>query len=323
MNKSTSDPEKLKSKLTKTPNPKQAKKSFSVAPIVNLVNYIRKLFGLAQPQASADLQRAITGLEAKAHDLDHEEVMILDNFLQFHSKTVEDAMIPRSDIVAVHADLNIGDLISTINQFHHTRILVYADNLDEILGFIHIKDVFAHLTNPLSKDKAFDIRKCIRQPVAASTSMKLLDLLRDMQYKCTHIAIVVDEYGGTEGIVTMENIIEQLLGSINDEHDMHVNHHAGIKIINSNTFIINARVEIEEIEEVLSLKLKSDEDDFDTLGGLALARAAQVPAVGSKILLSEHGLELEITKATDRAIQEIKLTKLFSIVEQVTMNAEI
>ena len=230
-----------------------------------------------------------------------EEKDILHNFLKFSSKTLEDIMIPRSDISAVKHDISLEELNQVIVKFPHTRTLVYEDNLDNIIGFIHIKDIF----KVLAKKQNFYLKKLLRKHIIAAHSMRLITLLQEMQKKRTHIAIVVDEYGGTDGIITSEDIVEEVFGRIDDEHDEKLASDS-YKILNSNTILSSGRVKVEELEALLNIKLKNDDDEFDTIGGLVLAKVGNVPVVGTKIEITNQ-IELEVIDATPRTLKKVKL----------------
>lgn len=179
--------------------------------------------------------------------------------------------------------------------------MVYEDTLDNIIGFIHIKDLF----KVLAKKQTFQLKKIIRKPIISAPSMKLIALLAEMQIKRTHIAIVVDEYGGTDGIVTIEDIMEEIVGKIDDEHDKKLKSDS-YKILNSHTILASSRVEVEKLEEILGVKLKGDDDEFYTIGGLILAKVGNVPPVATTIDISED-VEVEVIEASPRVLKQVKL----------------
>lgn len=224
----------------------------------------------------------------------------LSSFESFSSKKVEDVMIPRSDIIAVSSDIKFEELSKIIVAYNHTRILVYDDNLDNIIGFVHIKDLFKMLT----ESRSFNMKKLLRQNLVSPMSMRLSDLLSEMQLRRTHISVVVDEYGGTDGIVTIEDIVEAIVGRIDDEHDA-INSE-GFKILKSGTVITNARVEVSELEEALKIKLKEQSDEFDTIGGLVLSKSGNIPSRGDVIEIAED-IAVEILDSTPRAIKQLKI----------------
>ena len=227
--------------------------------------------------------------------------VIHNNFQKFSDKTVEDVMIPRADIVAVRDDAKLEEVNQMVIKFSHTRILVYNDTLDNIVGFLHIKDLFKVFANHSN----FNLKKLIRKPIISAPSMKLEDLLSEMQRKRTHIAIVVDEYGGTDGMVTIEDIMEEIFGRIDDEHDEKLESD-NYKIINPNTVLSNSRVEVENLEKILGVQLKNEGDEFETIGGLVLAKAGNVPSPGTKIDIADN-VELEVIEASPRTLKSVKL----------------
>lgn len=227
--------------------------------------------------------------------------IIIQNFESFAEKTVEDIMIPRSDIIAVSCEASLEDISKTIIKYGHTRTLVYKENLDNVIGFLHIKDLF----EVIAKSKKYNLKKLMRKHIVSPHSMNLIDLLKQMQIHRTHIAVVVDEYGGTDGIVTIEDVIEAIIGRINDEHDESLDGE-NIETIKPGVMIVNARVEVEELEKILGVTLRKEEGEFDTLGGLVLAKIGTVPEKGEVIAITEE-VTVEILDSTPRAIKQLKV----------------
>lgn len=240
-----------------------------------------------------ELQQNIPNLSAREQDL-------ISNFLRFRYKIIEDVMIPRSDVVAVSESVSLDELNDVIVKLAHTRILVYRETLDRIIGFIHTKDLFKVMT----EKQPFELQKLIRKAIIATHSMKLSDLLSEMQNKHIHIAVVVDEYGGTDGIVTIEDIMEEIVGRIDDEHDS--DDSDDYKVIGPNTILCNARVEVEVIESLLKINLKNAEDEFDTIGGLVLAKVGTVPLPGTIVSISQN-VAIEVTDASPRVLKQVKI----------------
>ena len=228
--------------------------------------------------------------------------IITKNFESFTEKTVEDVMIPRSDIISVSYDISLEELSKTIIKYGHTRTLVYKDNLDNVIGFLHIKDLF----EIIAKSKKYSLKKLMRKHIVSPHSMTLIDLLRQMQIHRTHIAIVVDEYGGTDGIVTIEDVIESIVGKIDDEHDTDLDLDT-FKILKPGLLVATARMEVEELEKLLNVKLREEDDEFDTIGGLVLAKAGTVPEKGDVIIITEE-VTVEIIDSTPRTIKQLRIT---------------
>jgi magnesium and cobalt transporter len=232
------------------------------------------------------------------------EQAILHNFLEFGEKTADDVMIPRSDICALKITDSFEDIVHAVIQKAHTRMPVYKDNMDQILGFINIKDVIALWG---SKNNQITLEKIMRKVLVVVPKMKLLDLLTEMQSKHTHIAIVIDEHGGTDGMVTIEDIVEELVGEIEDEHDRIVKIE-NYYIIDENNIICNARMEIGKVEEIIKLPLNQEEEsDFDTIGGLILSKTGTIPKTGEKVDITNL-VQAEILEANLRSIKKVRLS---------------
>ncbi len=239
-------------------------------------------------------------LEHYAKNISIKEKDILSNFLEFCNKTVDDIKIPRSDISSIISTATISDLNKKLIETGHTRILVYDDNLDNIIGFLHIKDLFKAMV----AKRSFSLKKLIRTPILAAPSMKLIDLLTEMQRTRIHMAIVVDEYGGTDGIATIEDIMETVVGEIEDEHDSKDD--PKYEVIRPGEIITEARVDIEDLEELLGATLKTEEDDCETIGGLILSRIGHIPSKNTTINLTES-ISATIIDANSRVIKKIKI----------------
>jgi len=235
-----------------------------------------------------------------------EERTILQNVISFGDLRVIDIMIPRTDIATICETVKLPDLKQVIIEKEHTRFPVYKDSLDNITGFLHIKD----LVSLLGTNKSLNLKKIIREILFVPPSMKIMDLLLKMQEKRVHIAIVLDEYGGTEGLVTMEDIMEEIVGEIKDEHD----DLEEIKInkIDKDNFEASSRASIKEIEELIDINLTIDEkneEDYDTIGGLIFYMLSRVPKKG-EIIKHPSGLEFKIIEADPRRIKKVLIRKI-------------
>lgn len=276
--------------------PKNSQKSDY--PPISFFNFIKSRF---IAKVHDPLHGALRNLQSKSKKMREGERRLLGNFLEFCNKTVEDVMIPRSDIFALSTKAALADLTAAISKHSHTRTLIYQDNLDNIVGFIHIKDLFGILAH----NRSFSVKKLMRKPIISAPSMKLIDLLAEMQKKRTHIAVVVDEYGGTDGIATIEDIMEAIVGEIEDEHDDEDESHA-YTIMPSGEVLTSARVEIEDLEVALGMKLKNEEDDCDTIGGLVLLRIGHIPKKGEVVALTEK-IKAEVVESSLRKLTKIRL----------------
>ena len=277
---------------------KQASNKFKVIIFLQKIihNFCFKLFQKKQSSSSNIAQTSNILME-------HPEGKIVNNVDQFYTKIVEDIMIPRADIIAASNKATLQKLVGLITEHSYTRMPIYKENLDEIIGFIHIKDLFVLIANA----KKFILKKIIRQHIICTHSMKIIDLLTQMQVKRTHIAVVVDEYGGTDGIVTIEDIMEAIVGRIDDEHD--IENIETYKMLRPGLLVLSARMEIKELEKIIGVKLKTDQDEFDTIGGLVMAKAGNVPTKGA-IIEFENGITIEIIDSTPRRIKYMKINYL-------------
>ena len=225
---------------------------------------------------------------------------------QFEGKTVEDVMIARSEIRAVEAGQSLEALIKVFAEAKHSRLPVYRKNLDDPTGFIHIKDLVLELAKP-NKSERNPIEKIVRPLIFVPPSMNAKKLLRQMQEERQHIALVVDEYGGTDGLVSLEDILEEIVGEIDDEHD---DPRSKIKKISDNEWQAGAKTEIEEFkkETKIDLELPSDKpNEFDTLGGVAIGVIGHLPKIG-EIIEHPKGVKLEVLDADERRIKTLKIS---------------
>ncbi|WP_417622238.1 hemolysin family protein [Parasphingorhabdus sp.] len=235
-------------------------------------------------------------------DVSSLELEMLRNMLHFSEHRVDDIAVPRADIIAIEESSPFSDFVDIFSEHGHSRIPVYRDNLDNIIGMIHIKDIFAIV----AKGGKFpdDITPFLRQPRFVPESMGVLDLLAEMRATRTHLAIIFDEYNGTEGLVTIEDIVEEITGEIEDEHDeepvpMLVKLDDGI-------WEADARAELDDVGDTIDPILEEIDEDVDTIGGLSFVLAGHIPTVGERL---EHpsGWILEITEADDRRVTKLRL----------------
>ncbi len=223
---------------------------------------------------------------------------------EFAAAIVSDVMIPRAEIVAVEVSTPFNDLITLYAEAAHSRLPVYRETLDDPLGFVHIKDVVAEIARGGAREDA-PLERLRRNILFVPASMPLADLLVKMQSTRIHMALVVDEYGGTDGLVSLEDLVEQIVGDIEDEHD----EDAQLLVKRGrNVWEVDARMEIDDFAEEtgLDLSLPDFEDEIDTLGGVAFALAGRVPARG-EVLRHQSGADIEIIEADARRIRRLRL----------------
>ncbi len=236
----------------------------------------------------------------------------------FDKLTIGEVMVPRADIIALEVNTSLGDLARAFSEHQHSRIPLYRDNLDTPVGFVHVKDVLSLLTPDENGNVAADfsaklLNKLKRELLFVPASMRLNNLLLQMRAKRCHMALVIDEYGGTDGLVTIEDLVEEIIGDIDDEYDddsetLFVQKSASV-------WEVDAKLELEAFTEKTGIDLTHDdiETEIDTLGGLAFALAGHVPPRG-EIITHPNGYELEILDADPRKIRRI----LFRILQQFT-----
>lgn len=262
---------------------------------------LKKFFSIFYKSKEPEFSSYTNGEEGIIGGFNVSQHQIMDNFEKFSGRTVEEIMVPRLDIIAIKSDVGLEELSKFIIGHAHTRTLIYEGTLDNIIGFVHIKDLFKVIT----ESKKYNLKKLMRKHIIAPHSMKLVDLLSQMKIHRTHIAVVVDEYGGTDGLVTIEDIIEEIVGRIDDEHD-DVAQITGYKIIKPGLIIASSRVEIEELEPILAIKLKHPNDAFNTIGGMVTAKVGYIPEKGKIISVSED-IIIEILDSTPKTLKQLKI----------------
>lgn len=229
---------------------------------------------------------------------------IFKNIIQLNDKCIEDVMIPRADIDSVSSSIKINQLITFINKTKHSRIPVYQDNLDKVIGMVHIRDLFEKINKSTKVKRDIKIsRSMIRKILFSSPSMRILDLLLKMRSEQIHMSIVVDEFGGTNGLVTIEDLVEEIVGEIKDEHDFE--EIDIIKKISKKTYEVSARLAVDEFEKKLGIYFESvDKEDIDTVGGLVFNLIGKIPSRG-QVISHKSGLEFTILDADTRKIKRL------------------
>jgi len=252
------------------------------------------------------IEEALEDVDGEVSDISAEEKSLLKNLINFGELSAYDIMIPRSDIMGVQRNVSLDELKQHVITIGHTRIPVYDESLDSIEGFIHVKDLFPHLVS----GAPFDISQVIREILFVPPSMRIVDLLMKMRVSGCHIAIVVDEFGGTDGLVTMEDLFEEIVGEIQDEHDGHESTPT-MRWLGDHVVEADARTPIEKLEHALAEKLCEEEvgEDIDTLGGLIFSQLGRIPVRG-EVLMFKPTLKAEILQADPRRIRLVRLTRI-------------
>ena len=248
--------------------------------------------------ATNDEDQSINKLE------DNNEKSLIKNILNLNDKSVEDVMVPRAEIISIEKNQTKKEILSIIENETHSRMPIYDNNLDNILGFFHIKDLLKNIYN----DK-FDLQSLMREILYVAPKSPILDLLKRMRLSRIHMGLVVDEFGGVDGLVTIEDLVEEIVGEIEDEHDAEDNEEL-IKKINDTTIIVDASFKIEQLEKYFDININlTHDDEIGTVGGMLFFIANKVPK-NNQIYKYENQLQLTVIKASARRIESIEIKKL-------------
>ena len=262
--------------------------------------------GESEPTLREEIEDAIdeaeeTGSHQVAGDLTPPERQMMRNLLHFGEQTAGDICVTRGDIMAVSKDVSFDDLVRAFADAGHSRLPVYAESLDEVIGMVHIKDVFLASVDP-ERDRSLDA--LMREPLFVPESMGVIEILARMRSGRVHLAIVVDEFGGTEGLVTIEDVVEEIVGDIEDEHDDA--EAAMLTLLDDGLWEADARIELEELAQSVDPRLTWEEDEVDTLGGLMFLLAGHIPEAG-ECITHPSGWKLEAVDSDPRRIIRVRL----------------
>jgi magnesium and cobalt transporter len=234
-----------------------------------------------------------------------QERVLIGNVLKGHGRNASDVMVPRVDIVALDVDQPFAEVVKCMVEHGHSRVPVYRETLDDVIGFVHVKDVLG----PVADRRPARLERLLRKVLFVAPSVPILDLLVQMRQARTHIAMVIDEFGGIDGLVTIEDLIEEIVGEIEDEHDVDV---APVLIERPDGSVIaDARIPIEALEEQHGIQLRpaGDQEAVDTLGGLVFTLAGRVPKRG-EVIAHPDGIEFEVLDADPRRIKRLRVRGL-------------
>lgn len=280
-----------------------------------LVQRLSKLFARERLDSAAAVEEALRETEESGGALEGAQKDLILRAAHFDRIKVADVMRPRAEIVAIEAAATLGDAARAFSESQHSRLPVYGETLDDPQGFVHVRDVMSLLApgaDGESRAKFSDrlLARIKRDILYVPPSMTLSTLFIKMQSSRIHLALVVDEYGGTDGLVSMEDLVEQILGAIEDEHDVEA---ALVVERPGGAFEVDGRASIDELEEKVgaSLALPEHEDEFDTAAGLAVALAGRLPQRG-EILHHPAGIDVEILDADPRRVKRMRLRRVLS-----------
>ena len=245
--------------------------------------------------------KRINADDSNGKTISHENEL-LKNLAGLRGITASDVMVPRVDIVSVAMSDDFNEIVKQLIKTNHSRVPVRNENLDDIVGILHIKDVLANL---FLKEKQ-NIKTLLKKPIFVSPSISLLDLLYEMRIKRRHLALVVDEYGGIDGLVTIEDLVEELVGEIEDEHDL--SSECRLEKLEDGSIVVEARIIIDLLVDFTQSIRKEDlNEEIETLGGFIVSIAGRVPVKGEVIKYSPSGLKFEILEADPRKVILVKI----------------
>lgn len=281
------------------------------SPFVSLLsvstNFIIRLFGYDPDeddnQVTEEEIRMMVDIGQEKGAIDEREKLMINNIFEFDNKTADEIMTHRTEIVALPIDADLNTVVDVVNEENFSRIPVYEDTLDNIVGVLYSKDLFRFLSNGNNKE-SFVLRDIIRQPYFVAVSKRTDELFRDLQNKKIHIAIIIDEYGGTAGIVTIEDLLEEIVGNIFDEYDVEEKE---FDKLDENTFLIDGTASLDDVEDWLKVKLPVD--DYETLSGFIVGQLGRIPRPNEQPLIEYEGLILKVEKAVEKRVALVKVTK--------------
>ena len=283
--------------------------------VVFVVSIARSILGYVQRFLQKDNGgNTVRGaLEELIEDHPHSETPIVDeqrtlleNILNLRDRTIADVMVPRADIIGINANATLEQIIVLINEEAHSRVPVFHEALDDAIGMIHIKDVLS----AQQKKGLINLHEIVRPVLFVAPSMQVLELLLEMRAKRTHMALVVDEFGGIDGLLTIEDLVEEIVGEIEDEHDL--DDEPTWRVRTDGAIDVDARLEILHLEEVIGSFVSDEErEELDTLGGLVFSLAGRVPVRG-ELVKHSSGVEIEIVDADPRRVKHLRIHNLTS-----------
>jgi magnesium and cobalt transporter len=273
--------------------------------MARLRGLFRLIWRTRGPREAIDAMIAAPSDGEEESPITPQERVLIGNVLKVHDRNAADVMVPRVDVVAFDIARPFDELVKLMIEHGHSRVPVYRETLDDVLGFVHVKDVLA----PVAERRTVKLAPMLRKVLVVAPSLPVFDLLVQMRQTRTHIAMVVDEFGGIDGLVTIEDLIEEIVGDIEDEHD--VDEPPSLIQRPDGSVIADARIPIEMLEEQhgTTLRPNGDHEDVDTLGGLVFSLAGRVPLRG-EVIAHPRGLEFEVLDADPRRIKRLRVRGL-------------
>jgi magnesium and cobalt transporter len=281
---------------------KRSNEALSEDQPVRLLRWLKKFFQkVSLARGSEDIEKEIQQLISEGEEegvITEDEGEMIQGIFSFRDTIAREVMVPRTDVTAVRADEPIEEVVKTIVESGHSRIPIYEDTLDNIVGIVHAKDLLKYWG-----EKGIEASKIVRPPYYVPETTKISVVFHELRSRKSHMAVVLDEYGGTAGILTLEDIIEEIIGDIMDEYD---SEEMWIVPNQDGSITVDARLDVEDLEDYLGIELP--EGKFESVGGLIISLLGRVPRKGEKVTVD--GIEIEIMIATDRKIEKVIIRRL-------------
>src|SRR5271169_4978126 len=276
-----------------------------IGSIGRLRQLARMIWRTRDPREAIDAMIAAPSEDDEESPITAQERVLIGNVLKVHDRSAADVMVPRVDIIGFDIERPFGELVKLLIEHGHSRVPAYRETLDDVLGFVHVKDVLA----PVADRRPAKLASMLRKVLVVAPSLPVFDLLVQMRQSRTHIAMVVDEFGGIDGLVTIEDLIEEIVGDIEDEHD--VDDAPYLIERPDGTLVADARTPIEALEERQGIRLRptGDQEEVDTLGGLVSTLAGRVPKRG-EVIAHPSGIEFEVLEGDPRRIKRLRVRSL-------------
>ena len=294
--------------------------SIVTAPFVKLLtfstNMISKIFGVGEAEEEVVTEEEIKMMIDEGEEkgtIERGEKQLLNNVFEFNDIIVSEVMTPRTEMYAIDMNSDINDTLDEIDEFKYSRIPVYEDNIDDIKGILFVKDIL----KPLKENKRIDIKKLIREPYFVPESKDIDELFKEMQQNKVQIAIAIDEYGGTAGLITMEDIIEELVGNIFDEYD---EEEADYKKIDENTYILNGTITSYELKKIFNIELP--DGDYETLSGYLIDKLGRIPDEDEHPVIEDENLTYKVEEIDDKRIKYVKVCRNMNNIDNEEENKE-
>ena len=280
-------------------------------PLVSLLsvstNFMMRLFGMDPHEEDDEVTeeeiRLMVDIGEEKGTIHELERRMINNIFEFDNKTVGNIMTHRTDIVALPVEAGLEQVLHVVNTEKFSRIPVYEDNLDNIVGMFYPKDLFQFLSDESNRDN-FSLRQIIRTPYFVATSKPTDQLFREMQRRKTHIAVIIDEYGGTAGLVTIEDLLEEIVGNIFDEYD---EEEKEFEKIDDNTYLISGVADLDDVQELLGVELPVD--DYETLSGFVIGQLGRIPGRKDKPSIEYEGLIMKVEEVEEKRVSKVKVSK--------------